>query len=75
MSELLNVLNIERNAIRLVKEQVQGRFLTEILGEVYCSVYNVPVPGRAQHDWLRRITLTLHFLTASGCSDLPIIHL
>lgn len=55
--------------IMSVKEQVQGRFLPRILHEVYCSVYSAA--GRA----LGRISpLTLLFVPATGCSDLPVIH-
>ncbi len=50
------------------KAEVWDRFLV-----LYCSVSNVS--SRAQYDWLGRMSpLTLLFLTASDCSDLPIIH-
>lgn len=76
INEQINLLNMETNIFKLVKGEVQGRFLPGILCTVYCSVYTVAVPGRAQYDCLGRINpLTLLFLTASGCSDLPIIHL
>ncbi len=66
--EELNVLNTET--------EVQGNYIFPgIFCKVYCSVYTLAVPGRAQYDWLGRISpLTPLFLTASGCSDLPIIH-
>lgn len=39
-----------------------------------CVEVNQTYRCRAQNDWLGRISsLTPHFLTASGCSDLPII--